>query len=76
MANSGDRSSLNPNGAWYVDGGCIACGLCVSLAPSSFRMSKDGTTAFVFKQPGGGAEAEEAAAAKVDCPVEAIGDDG
>jgi ferredoxin len=39
-------------------------------------MSDDGSTAFVFKQPAGGNETEEAAAAMNDCPVEAIGNDG
>lgn len=76
MANPTQRNSNNPVGAWYVDGSCIACGLCASLAPSSFKMTDDGSAAFVFKQPAGGAESDEASSAMIDCPVEAIGNDG
>jgi len=39
-------------------------------------MTDDGSTAFVFKQPAGGAESDEASSAMIDCPVEAIGNDG
>jgi len=76
MAKTADRSPLNPTGAWYVDSGCVACALCTSLAPSNFKMSDDGSTAFVFKQPEGAAELEASASAMGDCPSEAIGKDG
>ena len=76
MAKASERNSHNVPGAWYVDSACIACGLCVSLAPSNFQMSDDGSVAYVFKQPAGGAEADDASSAMIDCPVEAIGNDG
>jgi len=76
MASSAQRNTLNVKGSWYVDSSCIACGLCVSLAPSNFIMSDDGATAFVFKQPAGGGESDECSSAMIDCPVEAIGKDG
>jgi ferredoxin len=76
MAIPAKRSPLNPSGAWYVDSECIGCALCASLAPSNFKMSDDGSTAFVFKQPSSPAESEASASAMSDCPVEAIGKDG
>ena len=76
MAKPTQRNALNPAGAWYVDSSCIACGLCASLAASNFKMADDGSTAYVFKQPAGGAESDEASSAMIDCPVEAIGNDG
>ncbi len=76
MAKASERNSFNVAGSWYVDSACIACGLCESLAPSNFKMSDDGSVAFVFKQPAGGSEAEDAVSAMTDCPVEAIGNDG
>jgi ferredoxin len=76
MANSAERNMLNPSGAWYVDSGCIGCALCASLAPSNFKMSEDGSTAYVSKQPSGASELEASASALSDCPVQAIGDDG
>lgn len=76
MANAAERNSLNVAGPWYVDGSCIACGLCTSLAPSNFQMSADGSTAHVFKQPSDASELEASASAMSDCPVQAIGNDG
>jgi ferredoxin len=76
MAQASDRNPLNKAGAWYVDSACIACGLCAGLAPDNFRMSDDGSTAFVFKQPSGAQESEASAAAMTECPVGAIGNDG
>jgi ferredoxin len=76
MADSAARNALNPTGAWYVDSGCIGCALCTSLAPSNFKMSDDGSTAYVFKQPSSAPESEACASALDDCPVQAIGKDG
>ena len=76
MADPTQKNSLNVAGAWYVDSACISCGVCASMAPSSFKIAEDGSTAFVFKQPSAGAEADEAGSAMADCPVEAIGNDG
>lgn len=73
-----DKSAKNPGnvpGAWYVDSSCIGCSLCAGTAPDIFSMSDDGSSAFVARQPGTGAETELAAQALTDCPVGAIGND-
>jgi ferredoxin len=76
MANLSQRNSLNVPGPWYVDGSCTACGVCASLAPSFFKLADDGSTAFVYRQPAGPTEEDEADSAMIDCPAEAIGRDG
>ena len=76
MSDPTQRNTANVAGAWYVDGACIACGLCASMAPDNFKMAEDGSLAFVFKQPAGENELEAASSAMIDCPVEAIGKDG
>lgn len=76
MADPTQRWEDNVPGPWYVDKSCILCSLCSDLAPKSFRESTDGDHDVVFKQPEGEEELAQAAQAKLQCPVEAIGDDG
>jgi ferredoxin len=52
---------------------CIGCGLCISTAPSVFRMGDDGK-AEAFSQPA--AEEEAAVREAIDaCPVSAISEE-
>jgi ferredoxin len=76
MGDKRRRNVLNVPGAWYVDSECISCGLCVGEAPACFKLTDDGATAFVYKQPQGGAELQAAESAMGACPVQAIGNDG
>ena len=76
MANKQDRNSMNIPGAWYVDSGCIGCGACTGEAPANFKLSDDGSVAFVFSQPSGPGELGQCASALDACPVQAIGNDG
>jgi ferredoxin len=75
MANKADRNSSNAPGAWYVDTACIACGACTEEAPENFKLSDDGSAAFVFKQPLTPQELAKSASALDVCPVQAIGND-
>lgn len=76
MADKSSRTAGNVPGKWYVNSACIGCALCAGTAPDLFSMSEDGSSAFVSRQPGTGAEIESAAQALSECPVAAIGNDG
>ena len=75
MADNTNKIYLNSSGPYYVDDDCVACKLCVNVAPGNFKMSDDGTYAYVYKQPEGD-EKELCDEALESCPVEAIGNDG
>ena len=74
MADPKKKHPMNVEGPYYVDSECIDCGLCLDVAPASFR--SDGRASYVAKQPEGEAEEGACRQAMEDCPVEAIGDDG
>ncbi len=76
MADKNQRFEDNVGGRWYVDKSCILCSLCSDLAPKNFRESKDGDHDVVYKQPETPEELAQSQQAKLQCPVEAIGDDG
>ena len=76
MADNTQRWEDNVAGRWYVDKSCILCSLCSDLAPKSFRESSAGDHDVVFNQPEGPEELAAAQQAKLQCPVESIGDDG
>ncbi len=75
MADELQRWEDNVAGRWYVDKTCILCSLCSDLAPKNFRESKDGDHDVVYKQPANAEELAQSEQAKLQCPVEAIGDD-
>jgi ferredoxin len=76
MADKTRKVIENVTGRFYVDETCIDCDLCRETAPENFvRQDVDGHS-FVVKQPGSPAEEALCQAAKEECPVEAIGDDG
>lgn len=50
--------------------------LCVDTAPNNFKMTDDGTHAYVYKQPENNSEKELSDEALAGCPVDAIGSDG
>ncbi|NLP01398.1 MAG: ferredoxin [Fibrobacter sp.] len=76
MANKEKKVPGNVEGPYYVDEECIGCGLCESTAPDNFKMSDDGSTAVVYKQPANESEKAACNEALKDCPSEAIGDNG
>lgn len=76
MADKTKKTNGNIDGKFYVDDNCIGCGLCASIAENNFKMSDDCSFAFVIKQPDNNKESEDCSDAKINCPVDAIGDDG
>lgn len=76
MANLSGKQADNAEGKYYVDDQCIACNLCVTTAPENFKMSEDGSHAFVYKQPKNEEEEKLCAEAMTECPTNSIGDDG
>jgi ferredoxin len=76
MANPNARHADNVPGRYYVDQECIDCDICRDVAPDNFRRNLAGEHSYVFKQPENEREEELCREALVDCPVQAIGDDG
>ncbi len=74
MADKNNKTPGNAAGSYYVDDGCIGCGLCVSTAPEIFELGA-GDKAYVKKQPDA-SELEAANTALDSCPVSSIGNDG
>jgi ferredoxin len=66
----------NVPGRFYVDDGCIGCGLCPEIAPANFRSNLKEGYEWVCKQPAS-REEERLCLEAIDlCPVSAIRDDG
>lgn len=76
MADKNSKVEGNVAGKYYVDETCIACGVCENEAPDNFKLSDDGSHAYVFKQPENSEETARCEDAKASCPVDAIGNDG
>ena len=75
-ADHAEKYADNVEGPYYVDKQCIACGVCPGTASENFKMSDDGSHAFVYKQPENDEERKSAEEAVEVCPVDAIGNDG
>jgi ferredoxin len=76
MADSTDKWPENVPGAWYVDGQCIYCGLCVECAPGNFAERTPGGWAYVTRQPRTEEELRGCQEALEGCPSDSIGRDG
>lgn len=76
MADKNNKVTDSVSGKYYVDHTCISCEACTYTAPDNFRMTKDGSSSIVFKQPSSESELAACNDAKAGCPVGAIGDDG
>lgn len=76
MADKNNKVPENVPGPYYVDEECIACEVCVDISPSNFKMTDDGTHAYVYKQPENDEEEAASDEAMPSCPVDAIGNDG
>jgi ferredoxin len=76
MADKKSKTNGNADGKYYVDVGCIACGVCVGEAPLNFSLDDSVSYAFVKKQPENDNEKNASEDALNACPVEAIGNDG
>lgn len=76
MADRDDKVVENVEGRYYVDSGCIDCGVCYETAGENFAHSEEGGYAFLKKQPDTEEEEAKCREALEACPVEAIGDDG
>ncbi len=73
MARLDERLPQNAEGNFFVDGNCIDCDTCRSLAPGVFGRSSDFRQSFVACQPTAAADQHQALMALVACPVGAIG---
>lgn len=76
MADKTNKVPESIPGPYYVDEECIGCELCVDTSPRNFKMTGDGTHAYVHKQPENDAETAASEEAMGSCPVDAIGNDG
>ena len=56
---------------YYVNDGCIGCGLCVGTCPDVFSMNDDGVAVAIETEVSEDV-LDSAAEAKNGCPVEAI----
>lgn len=63
----------NISGDYFVDQNCIACQVCVKLAPSMFKMNAMMENAFVYSLPKNQQNKELYWEAMDLCPVESIG---
>lgn len=66
----------NVPGRYYVDKGCIDCGLCPTMAPHTFAQSDDATHSFVHAQPRSDDEVSEVEETAAICPTNSIRNDG
>ena len=57
---------------YYVNDGCIGCGLCVGTCPDVFSMNDDGVAVAIETEVSEEDALDSAAEAKNGCPVEAI----
>jgi ferredoxin len=69
------KNPLNADGRYYVTEYCLACESCQFAAPDNFCYDEQGQT-YVFKQPVTLQEEAQCYQALLDCPTEAIRDDG
>lgn len=76
MADRENKVPSNTKGEWYVDHECIDCDLCRTTAPDNFTANEDEGYSFVHTQPTTDEERDLCEQARVECPVEAIGNDG
>ncbi len=75
MADKDSKNGQNVSGKYYVDNNCISCAQCADIAGDFFAESSDGGF-YVKKQPGSADEIAMCEKAMLNCPVEAIGNDG
>ncbi|SDL54909.1 ferredoxin [Halarsenatibacter silvermanii] len=75
MADKENKVPENVEGPFYVDEECIACEMCIDDAPRNFDLADEGH-AYVKKQPESEVQKEACEEALMNCPVDAIGDDG
>ena len=59
-----------------MDTNCIDCDACRGAAPTHFTRMDKKNYSYVFRQPQNEAERQMCEDALMDCPVEAIGNDG
>jgi ferredoxin len=76
MADLTQKAPENVAGRYYVDETCIDCDLCRETAPANFTRNADDGRSFVFHQPDSDEQEAACKLALLECPVEAIGDDG
>ena len=60
MADPNDRVPENVGGEYYVDTNCIDCDVCRDTAPDNFTRADSKGYSFVFNQPDGADQAEDA----------------
>ena len=76
MANVINKYAENAVGRYYVDHQCIDCDQCRETAPDIFHRDEITGHSFVYRQSETPDEEALCQEAMVNCPVEAIGDNG
>ena len=76
MADMSLKWEDNLPGKYYIDKNCIFCNLCIEVAPAYFKESNEGDHDIVIRQPVTEEEISLFEEAKVQCPVDSIGNDG
>jgi ferredoxin len=76
MADVTNRYPENVLGRYYVDDQCIDCDQCRQVAPLNFARNDEQGHSYVLKQPETPEEESQCQEAMLNCPSEAIGDDG
>ena len=76
MADKENKFEENTEGKYYVDEECTACEVCPATAPENFKMTDDGSHAYVYKQPENEDEESACEESLEACPADAIGNDG
>ena len=76
MSDLSARLPENAPGKYYIDDGCINCGLCVMIAPNNVQVNEAAGIQFISKQPALPSEANQMEEALDACPTESIGADG
>lgn len=73
MADPEQRWPDNAPGPWFVDLECIVCTACSDAAPDHFRLAASEDHDVVYRQPATPDEEAACEAARLACPVDAIG---
>ena len=76
MADPNDKVPGQATGRYYVDSQCIDCDLCRETSPANFTRNEEQAFSYVYQQPSTPEEEMLTKDAMMNCPVEAIGNDG
>jgi len=76
MADFNKKNHFNVLGKYYVDDTCICCGICTVKSPGNMAVNLKEGIGYFYRQPETEQEEANCRQAYIDCPVNAIGNDG